>query len=214
MPRISVQHCLVDFRADIQAAQDLFQDATQYFSILPGGKPRKISNFRLCNIAGLSLLRMHLSWEDFLERVFLRYMCGAKTLSGYMPNLTMAPALTISVAYNNLLKPGQNYLNWTPQNTRTWAANHFQAGQPFETAIAASLQTLTDISTVRNVFAHRSEFAKQKFQILVRRELGYLPRGISPGQFLLLTVPNQLTRPTYLYFYFVVLRGLANQIVP
>lgn len=57
-------------------------------------------------------------------------------------------------------------------------------------AINSSRNSLIEINDIRNRFAHRSKFAQVKFQQVVRNALGYVPRGINPGRFLLTPDPS------------------------
>ena len=217
MPAIGVQHCLQDFTQSVPDSLDLAKEA-QYFRVIqPDGSHRHIGIRRVELFAGIALLRIHMAWETFLENVFVRYMCGATSATGFTPVLLLAPKPTIEAAMGELL--GQNqYLNWTPLNTVTWAKLYFAHGEPFNTAINAVTQTLDDISVVRNRLAHRSEFATSNFRSVVLRAFGYIPRiprGMNAGRFLLTINPSSsASSPTFLEFYANTLLGAGLSIVP
>jgi hypothetical protein len=215
VPAIGVQHCLRDFAQRLQDALDLVEDAHNFRVIEPGGSYRYIGIRRVELFAGLALLRIHLAWETFLESVFIRYMCGATSATGFAPVLLLAPKPTIRAAMRDLLGPNLLYLNWTPSNTTRWANSHFDHGEPFTTTIGAVTQTLGDISAVRNSFAHRSGFAASEFRLVVLRAFGYMPRGISPGRFLLMVNPSPSSGgQKFLEFYANILLGAGLSIVP
>ena len=70
------------------------------------------------------------------------------------------------------------------------------------------------MKTVRNAIAHDSEDARQKFETVVRNELGALPPNTTPGGFLLITKPATAPPVSFLESYFDELVKIAEQIVP
>lgn len=87
MPIINVQHCLRNFENSVVSAMDLLDESDSYRILHNTGAYIKIPVRRKELFASLSLLRMQLAWESFVEDVFVRYMCGAVTASGYSPIL-------------------------------------------------------------------------------------------------------------------------------
>jgi len=154
-----------------------------------------------------------MAWETFLESVFVRYICGATSATGFTPSLLSPPKPTIEAAMAELLAQNQ-YLNWTPSNTVTWAKSYFAHGEPFNTPINAVTQTLYDISAVRNRLAHHSEFAASNFRSVVLKAFGYMPRGMNAGRFLLTINPSSsASSQTFLEFYANTLLGACLSIV-
>ena len=166
------------------------REASHFRLPLPAGGSRHIGVRRVELVAGLALLRIHLSWEEFVENVFLRYLCGAMSSTGYAPVLLCPAQHTMSAAMTLVLSSGQRYLNWSVRPTLPRAARYFRGGEPFATGLGAIAQTLADISAVRNRFVHRSAYAAQEFRGVVMKEFGYLPRGMTPGRFLLTVNPS------------------------
>lgn len=216
MPQRGVQHCLREFDQRVQASLVFLQEAPNFRVRQPNGHYNYIGQHRIEQFAGLALLDIHLAWEEFLENVFLRYMCGAHASSGYAPSLLFSPERRIAAAFARLLPSGQNFLDWNAHQVLNRARIYFdQGGEPFFTAISAARQTISDISIVRNRFAHRSDYAAQNFRRLVLREFGHIPRGINPGRFLLTTHASPAAGgQRYLEFYANVLLGAGNTIVP
>ncbi len=190
MPAIGVQHCLRDFDDCVQNTVQFLQEARSFRVLMPTGTYRHIGIRRVELLAGMVLLKAHVAWEDFLENVFVRYLCGVRSAGGSAPVLIGSPEPTISSAMTALLAPNRPFLNWTAQTTLRRAGIYFDAGEPFATAIGAIGQTLDDISAVRNRFAHRSEFSANTFRNVVLRAFGYVPRGMSAGRFLLTINPS------------------------
>lgn len=165
-------------------------------------------------IAGLALIRIHLSWESFLEETFTRYICSASTQSGYSPRLK-------SVAYSNMkqakrkLVGQRRYISWSIDSTLARSRRYFVDGEPFTSTISAVRQTLEDISVVRNRLAHASEYAVSEFRKVVIKHLGYVAKGMTPGRFLLWVVPHPGPKThTVLEYFAENLIGAAWLIVP
>lgn len=190
MPARGVHHCLRDFTSSVLAATDFQFRARQLRLDVSGGVYRRLSGRDFETLTCLTLLKIHLAWENFIESVFLRYMCGARGPAGNAPVLTRPAQPNVIAAMNQLLRPNWTYLQWSPQNTLDWASVWFQNGEPFSTALGATRQALDDVVTVRNRFAHRSHAAEQRFRDVVRGRLGFVPRGMTAGRFLLTPDPN------------------------
>lgn len=211
MPRLGVQHCLRDFEESIDNALDLLTLADSLRIRLLDGRIIRIGSRRRELYASIALLRIHLAWEDFIENVFIRYMCGAQTASGYSPVLLGAPYPNSRAALSNLLG-GSSYLTWSPNNIVTRANVYFDRGDPFVAMVNSARNSLIQINTVRNRFAHRSQFAIVEFETVIRNAIGYMPRGINPGRFLLMADPNN-PGLRFVDTYAAILRVSARSIV-
>jgi hypothetical protein len=101
MPRREVEHCLRAFQTNVLANASLKNEAKSY-RLLRSGKHEYIGIRKVERLAELSLLRLHLSWEDFLESTFLRYICGAESGSGFSPQLLLTRELNLPSAFGTL----------------------------------------------------------------------------------------------------------------
>lgn len=185
----SVAHCLREFVGSTNDSLALVLRARDMGEITTDGVLRRVGPRFIELHASLALLRIHASWESFLEDVFLRYMCGARCLTGAGPSLIGPPMPRLRDASRKLLG-GLKYLSWNPYNTIRWAKTYFMNGEPFTTALGYSMMILDDMYAVRNRFVHRSLHSSTEFHSVVMRVYGYLPRGISPGRFLLSKDPS------------------------
>lgn len=140
-------------------------------------------------ITGLALLKLTLAWESFVEDSFLRYLCGAKSAANKAPLLLVAKEPTLNAAFKTL-SGGNRYLAWQADTTIKRANKYFDAGGPYATAVNGAKSDLDDMTEVRNRIAHRSEHSVKSFQDVVRAHLGYVPAGMTPGRFLLRTLPG------------------------
>lgn len=210
MPELNVEHCLRNFDDSISKALNLLSEIDDYRILQPTGSLIRVNSRKKELFAAISLLRMHLAWEDFIENVFIRYLCGGITQSGYSPVLVGLPAKNIRAAIATLMGRN-NYLIWSPANIEIKARQFFDLGEPFVSTISGARNALIEINAVRNRFAHRSEHASVEFTNLVRNTFGYIPRGINPGRFLLMNDPAAPMR--FIDKYEVILRVSARNIV-
>jgi hypothetical protein len=166
-------------------------------------------------LAALGLLKIQVAWEIFLEEAFTRYMCGASSPSGYRPDLLLGRQRNLEAAQATLLGPNQSYLNWSVRNTVSRAGRCFEAGEPFATSLAAVTNLLDEVSSIRNRFAHSSQHAARLFTRIVRARLGYVPRGMTVGRFLLTPMDGlKGAAPPFIDLYGSSLLGAARAIAP
>lgn len=157
-------------------------------------------------------VKIHTSWEYFIENCFLAYMLGEQTTSGFAPVRYIFPnderhALDIILA-------GRDYFRWTdPSIVKKHSALCFENGEPFRTALDSRMTQLQDMNTIRNAVVHQSRTALDRFKSLVRKELLTAPLDITPGKFLLKIKPKTL-KTTYFNSYCNTLRFASNKIVP
>jgi hypothetical protein len=159
----------------------------------------------------LSFLRIFATWEDFLEETFIRYMCRGKTASAYCPKCYATPtSMEHALA---ILKGSRPFASWTsPSEIRERAKLFFKGGEPYENAVASAARELEEMRQIRNSVAHRSGSAWDQFQDMARKNLGYRPRGLSPGSFLATSGPAPGKR--FFEFYCDTIIALAGLIVP
>jgi hypothetical protein len=154
----------------------------------PGGKAIHVRDLE--EIAGLAVLKLTLAWESFLEDSFLRYVCGATSCAGGAPTLSVPKEPNLKQAYASLLS-GQKFLGWQPSATTKRANKCFVKGEPYDAAIGGAKTDLEQISSIRNRVAHRSPYSIKEFQAVVVAELGYVPKGMTAGRFLLTPLPSK-----------------------
>jgi hypothetical protein len=164
-------------------------------------------------IVELSFMRAFLTWEGFLEEAFILYLLGKKSPNGYKPVRHATP--TDRQHAIDLLASDTRHTDWTaPERVVNRATRFFKAGRPFRRAIRPQTNLLANLKTIRNALSHESEEATEKFENLVRNELGFLPPGMNPGIFLATLKPHHTPPRTYLQFYAETLRLMAETIIP
>lgn len=176
------------------------------------GDPVSIGRKRVELIAGFACMRMHLAWEDFLEEVFVRYLCGAQPPGGPGPILLL-PACTSIPAARATILGGKDFVSWNRKTAKKRARRYFDAGYGFTPGLAAAARSIDTLVATRNAVAHRSASSSRVFRLRVQAHLGFIPAGLTPGRFLMAMDPNSPNR-RIIEVLALHLRAAANTIVP
>lgn len=149
---------------------------------------RAENNFSLSTIEfayELSYLRGYLAWEDFLQNVFVRLLCGYKGTQGCEPLKPAIPAYfsNIALAEANLLG-SRAFLLWhDPTQILTRHARFFLAGN-FSQVISSAQSDLESCAAVRHRIAHSQNDARNKFDAASMNLAGRRCPGGRPGRLL------------------------------
>jgi hypothetical protein len=113
------------------------------------------------------------------------------------------------------LAEGREYARWSDAGeVSRRATRFFKDGYPFTEVLRSNQVALTDANTIRNVIAHESGMAREKFERIVRRELTTLPVNTTAGSFLGMIVPSSTPPTSFLEFYLSKIHTCAQRIVP
>jgi len=166
------------------------------------------------SIYELSFLKIYLSWESFIGRVFILYMIGEKTDSGYAPKRYVTPR-DEKHAYD-IIKSGRSFPDWLNiEFIREKSELFFENGEPFKTALYSKTNIrggLQNMRVLRNIIVHASKEAEEKYKNMLRAELGSAP-NISPGEFLS-RMRIEKPKVPYIVYYKKILEVASNDIVP
>lgn len=147
-------------------------------------------------VVGLAFLSAVSAWEDFVEDIYLGYLCGYPSSNGYKPKLragvaqNKSHALLIAAGESNP-REAERKLRW---NSFRWvqglASVHFAPKNVFERVNVADVRWLELSQVIRNRVAHNSEKAKLQYKTALNRLIkeqpnSPLPPGFSPGKFLI-----------------------------
>jgi hypothetical protein len=191
---IKVKQQIREFQSALDSAANLFSAVEPYVHDTYDGihtNPLHPSQARM--VVGLSFLRVISAWESFLEEVFIRYLCGAKTENGYCPERILSGcnntknALQIIAGdpeYNN----EKGYLSWSDYRTVEKGSRlYFREGKPFTEITDYEKQMIKECCIIRNRIAHSSEKCKAAFIKLakIKEGVGTLKSGYSVGRFLI-----------------------------
>lgn len=214
MPSINVEHCKKQLEQRLRYIDSFSRELQAYRVEVSTGKYLRLNVRTFEMFVGLQFLMMHLAWEEFLESVFLRYLCGCSSPTCFSPQLLHSKEKCMKDAMTTLLG-NYRYLNWSPKDTIDRANYYLDNGEPFRSIISSARYDLESMNIIRNRFAHRSENATENFRQLVRREIGYNPRGMTAGRFILMDKPSTHRRKrTFLKYYSDILQIASNGIVP
>jgi len=215
MARHNPADVLKDFDRSISRSQGLASAAQQWIVRANGPqKPRFTITYRDMLIE-LAFLHMFLAWERFLEESFLLYMLGKKSPRRYAPQCFVTPPTRAHAFLLTLPERGRSYAEWdNAEDVRKRAKRFFKKGDPYESVLSDHTHILKDIQTIRNAIVHRSISSREKFDNVVRINLGYLPYKLPVGNFLIKQVSGHAVPISYLDYYLNGLNKAARDIVP
>lgn len=199
--RARLSHVLKELEREIDSSQDLITKVKDL------GMPR----VQVEIIAELAFLRIFIAWENFLEESFIRYIVGAKSLSGSRPT-KLSNAKNMEHA-RKLICSARKYFQWnSASDVINISEIHFRNGEPYKNVLQGATIDLNDMNMIRNRIVHKSVISKNKFNDFVRKKLGHGSRGMTPGRFLLL--PKYSTpRLTFLDHYVGIIETVSRIIV-
>lgn len=131
----------------------------------------------------LAFLKIFIAWEQFLENTFIRYMCGASSLSG------KKPTRIVSARYlDDALKVicgDRPYADWASVEIVVERANRFfDNGEPYTTPLQSAAAELANMRRIRNHIVHHSNKSREDFNKLLVNTYGFRPQGMTAGRFL------------------------------
>ena len=189
-----VDHIRNGFIYQISVARNLETAVQRLAAIHPGAGPH-LHPKHVFRSVELAFMGVCAAWEDFLEATMIRYLAGAKTNSGYEPNLRVGPCQGILHAYQLIsgkpdYDPENQFLPWTnPTSAVKLAAVLFAAGAPYKAPMQREADRLKQAAKIRNRVAHASEKCKSDFKeaanaILQRNSMTPLGQGFRAGELL------------------------------
>lgn len=179
-------------------------------------------------VIGLAFMGMVAAWEEFLERVLVRYVAGAKTNTNYSPTPKVGKAKGIPHAYEILsqnpnFSPQKNFLKVTDVTWITKTADFLFTQHPFS-CLTQKVSVLKHASAIRNRIAHDSEKCKEDFKKtalhFLQPQNGQLVQGFGPGALLRAPVRRDFDQvliaqsTSHFDAYADLFRQLASNIAP
>lgn len=129
-------------------------------------------------------LRIFITWEDFLEEVLLRFLCG-QAHSGGPEKLRVAATYfgKIEDARKALLG-GYDYLLWYDPTKAASRAGKFLAVSRYENVLLSAKSQLEHFAIIRHRIAHAQHHARIQFDNTTMLLAGKRYRASRPGRFL------------------------------
>ena len=143
----------------------------------------------------LLYLRAFLYWENFLEEMMIRLLCGYLGPNGQEP-LRAGDYYKVLSAARLALLGGKPYRLWHNVDAVVARFDIFfsNAASPYRTALVATPQ-LKDYSAIRHRIAHDQEHGRSEFDVATMHLVAKRIRGSQPGKFLReVVVPGVDTR--------------------
>lgn len=139
---------------------------------------------RLESLYEMAYLRMFVSWEAYLEQVFLRYLCGYSSRYGTAPlNSGISYFSTLANA-ENALYGNSAFLLWHNPSTVADRSRQFFRLGTIENVVSSSTARLNALAAIRHRIAHDQDDARRKFDSATMMFTGKRYRGSQPGSFL------------------------------
>jgi len=186
-------------------------------------------------VVGLAFLSAVAAWDDFVQEVYLGYLCGYPAPSGYKPRLRAGAAqnkthaLTLAAGESNE-REAERKLRWSSFKwVQALASVNFSSDNTFARVSAEDVAWLDLAQIIRNRVAHNSDKAKLQYKTALNRLMNDkpdspLPPGFAPGKFLIYTTnaDRQLRPlmqddhywPDVFEGYISLWTRLANEVVP
>jgi hypothetical protein len=139
---------------------------------------------RLEALYEMSYLRVFVSWEAFLEQVFIRYLCGYSTAHGtatpgaglgFLPTLTLAEQAVLG---------SHAYVLWHNPNRIVDRCRKFFSLCTVEAVVLSNKARLEDFAAIRHRITHAQADARAKFNHATMSLSGKRYHGARPGSFL------------------------------
>lgn len=137
-------------------------------------------------------LKMIVASEQFFELTLGLYVLGHKSPTGFRPRRLAVVNSSLS-AMLGVLRGDQPFVGWNePSAVIKRAERWLRNGDPYQNTLSAASQLLSYLKKMRDVIAHESDNALEKYEKATRRLYGALPRRVSPGAQLIQPVPAGL----------------------
>jgi len=131
----------------------------------------------------LAFLKIFIAWERFLENTFIRYLCGASSLSGKRPTRTVSARYLADALI--VISGDRGYADWVSVDIVVGRANRFfDSGEPYSTPLQSAAAELTNMRKIRNHIVHHSNKSRDDFNKMLVGIYGFRLQGMSAGRFL------------------------------
>jgi hypothetical protein len=173
---------------------------------------RSLYPARLEALYEMAYLRIFVGWEAFLEEVFLRYLCGYRSIHGFatlLPGTSYAASLAQA---ERAVLGGNRYVLWHSPGKVASRAHKFFSASPVDTVILSNTARLEDLAAVRHRITHAQEDARRNFDRATMAIAGRRYRGARPGAFLRYVDTSAVSPVRWLERLGQEVEGLAQQI--
>jgi len=222
-----VEHVRDEFIQNINSAKDLVNQVLRFEGIHPNTQKATLHSKHVRKVVELAFMGVVASWEEFLERTFVRYMAGAET-SNLKPTLKVGRADSLEHSYQLLAEDpnydsAKDYLKFsTPKWVIMKAKFYFKEAKPYD-VLHGETDKLLNANKIRHRVAHSSRKCKADFKEVAIKFLdirnGTLTQGFGAGDLLLKPAQRHFGQSakdrgiTFFEAYMEFYEYLANRIV-
>ncbi|MCK4428747.1 MAG: hypothetical protein KAU95_00100, partial [Candidatus Aenigmarchaeota archaeon] len=158
MNKNSLNKSLIEFEQRIKDNLDLISDINELNST-----NTVLNKSQVNQIIELVFLKIYVSWEIFLEDVFIKLILISKNnykITAYLKPRDYSHAL-------EMLKENKPFLDWTKvDNVMNRSKYFFKKGFPIFNNLYLIKTELTEMKTIRNNIVHMSQKVQKKFKDL------------------------------------------------
>lgn len=198
--------CLNDFKNSIIEARSFIAIAFQVDAAGTYLLPQNQIDF----ITESAFLKIFISWETFLERVFVQYMIGEPSILGNVVGRYVSPVDEEHA--RKVLIGTQKYVDWaSPDIVRKLSTLYFHPINPINTFISSSASDIFDLKIIRNSAAHSSSTTSVQLDALGTRKLQKACSNLTVASFIFDNDPS-VAGQTILDSYLLILQACAQGI--
>lgn len=137
----------------------------------------------------LATLKIIVASERFFEVTLGLYVLGNRTSRGFRARRLKKVNSSLPQILD-IFRGDKEFVGWVePAAVIERASRWLREGEPYQTTLSSAGQLLTYLKKMRNVVAHESDDASEKYASATRSLYGALPRRVTPGAQLLQPPP-------------------------
>ncbi|MEW6331590.1 MAG: hypothetical protein AB1560_09025 [Pseudomonadota bacterium] len=130
----------------------------------------------------IAVLKIVVASENFFEQTFGLYVLGKRTATGFRVGRLRRNISSSLPQILQIFRGDRNFIGWVePTEIIERAARWLKGGEPYQTTLTSTSQLLVYVKKMRNVIAHESDDAIEKYEKATRNLYGALPKRVSPG---------------------------------
>jgi len=178
-------------------------------------RPGTLSSDQIEAVYELSMLRIFMGWEVFLESAFCYYSAGFASPSGDDGSCSLSPYAS-PVAAIKMALDGKKYFNWADPDILIRLCETHLSSSHFLVVLQTARNDLDAYKAIRDRVAHTSPYSRNRFLQGTQAITGSQARSDIPGKFLRAWAPAQPDTPQVRWLIAIGggLVNLAEQIAP
>lgn len=202
---MTLADCLQKYRDSVIKADSYLTSA---FTKNPDGS-YLYDNEHINFIVDAAFLKFYISWESFLESVFIAFIQGELTMEGTQIPKFVSPRDEKHAC--DLLIGTNTYFDWSnPELVRKLSKLFFEETNPINQNLLSISDSLFDLKTIRNAAAHISSTTQKKLDGVASKLLGHTQVGISVTSLITSIRPSEAD--TFWEYYVKLLDIVAENI--